>query len=163
MTIPITLDERVGLVDPADLDGGRPRVREPHRHGVTDRQVVLCRGRGVDEQLVLGEGGAPARRHPQDDGIGEVLWCHPGERRECGLELELIPVHGVGRGNPGHGGNRRLWITCAQRVASVWIWPGIPRIPTPTASSALWTTMDDAARPGIRYPYVVAHGGALAE
>jgi len=52
-----------------------------------------------------------------------------------------------------------LCATCC----AVWIWSTMWWILTPTTSSTLWITVDGTPRPWIGYPYVVAHGGALAE
>ena len=85
----VASDQGVRLVDPADAHHRRTRLREPHRNRVAHRQVLRLRGRRVDEQLTLGQGGRGARRHAQDQRVGQVLRRHPSERGQRVLQLKL--------------------------------------------------------------------------
>jgi hypothetical protein len=53
----VAADQGVRLVYPTDAQDRRTRLREPHRNRVAHRQVLRLRGRRVDEQLTLGQGG----------------------------------------------------------------------------------------------------------
>ena len=95
-----------------------PVEREPHGDRVADDEVVRAGRCGVDEQIAGGERPAGARRHVQNDGLGEVLRPQAEDGLERAPDLELVAVDGV-RGGDARDAGRHLRHRGAEGAGSV--------------------------------------------